>query len=152
MLRMMNLLKKKSRRLNRTKRMKRNRKMKNKKRTNKFQMKRNSIRKMRKEKEINNRQVVAKGVMKVIEITHSNLECTTKKDKEGAMEEVIRETTSVEDTEEITDHLEEEITDSKDVTKKMINKRIKLSGLVEEQEEEVVNSIEEEVEVMKERT
>ena len=152
MLRMMNLLKKKSRRLNRTKRMKRNRKMKNKKRTNKFQMKRNSIRKMRKEKEINNRQVVAKGVMKVIEITHSNLECTTKKDKEGAMEEAIRETTSVEDTEEITDHLEEEITDSKDVTKKMINKRIKLSGLVEEQEEEVVNSIEEEVEVMKERT
>ena len=126
--------------------------MKNKKRTNKFQMKRNSIRKMRKEKEINNRQVVAKGVMKVIEITHSNLECTTKKDKEGAMEEAIRETTSVEDTEEITDHLEEEITDSKDMTKKMINKRIKLSGLVEEQEEAVVNSIKEEVEVMKERT
>ena len=152
MLRMMNLLKKKSRRLNRTKRMKRNRKMKNKKRTNKFQMKRNSIRKMRKEKEINNRQVVAKGVMKVIEITLSNLECTTKKDKEGAMEEAIRETTSVEDTEEITDHLEEEIPDSKDVTRKMISKRIKLSGLVEEQEEEVVNSIEEEVEVMKERT
>ena len=150
MLRMMNLLKKKSRRLNRTKRMKRNRKMKNKKRTNKFQMKRNSIKKRK--KEINSRQVVAKGVMKVIEITLSNLECTTKKDKEGAMEEAIRETTSVEDTEEITDHLEEEITDSKDVTKKMINKRIKLSGLVEEQEEEVVNSIEEEVEVMKERT
>ena len=152
MLRMMNLLKKKNRRLNRTKRMKRNRKMKNKKKTNKFQMKRNSIRKMRKEKEINNRQVVAKGVMKVIEITHSNLECTTKKDKEGAMEEAIRETTSVEDTEEITDHLEEEITDSKDMTKKMINKRIKLSGLVEEQEEAVVNSIKEEVEVMMERT
>ena len=150
MLRMMNLLKKKSRRLNRTKRMKRNRKMKNKKRTNKFQMKRNSIKKRK--KEINSRQVVAKGVMKVIEITHSNLECTTKKDKEGAMEEAIRETTSVEDTEEITDHLEEEITDSKDVTRKMISKRIKLSGLVEEQEEEVVNSIEEEVEVMKERT
>ena len=124
--------------------------MKNKKRTNKFQMKRNSIKKRK--KEINSRQVVAKGVMKVIEITLSNLECTTKKDKEGAMEEAIRETTSVEDTEEITDHLEEEITDSKDVTKKMINKRIKLSGLVEEQEEEVVNSIEEEVEVMKERT
>lgn len=151
MLRMMNLLKKKNRRLNRTKRMKRNRKMKNKKRTNKFQMKRNSIRKMRKEKEINNRQVVAKGVMKVIEITHSNLECTTKKDKEGAMEEVIKETTE-EDTEEITDHLEEEIPDSKDVTRKMISKRIKLSGLVEEQEEAVVNSIKEEVEVMMERT
>ena len=150
MLRMMNLLKKKSRRLNRTKRMKRNRKMKNKKRTNKFQMKRNSIKKRK--KEINSRQVVAKGVMKVIEITLSNLECTTKKDKEGAMEEAIKETTSVEDTEEITDHLEEEITDSKDVTRKMINKRIKPSGLVEEQEEEVVNSIEEEVEVMKERT
>ena len=113
-------------------------------------MKRNSIKKRK--KEINSRQVVAKGVMKVIEITLSNLECTTKKDKEGAMEEAIRETTSVEDTEEITDHLEEEIKDSKDVTKKMINKRIKLSGLVEEQEEEVVNSIEEEVEVMKERT
>ena len=150
MLRMMNLLKKKNRRLNRTKRMKRNRKMKNKKRTNKFQMKRNSIKKRK--KEINSRQVVAKGVMKVIEITHSNLECTTKKDKEGAMEEVIKETTSVEDTEEITDHLEEEITDSKDVTRKMISKRIKLSGLVEEQEEAVVNSIKEEVEVMKERT
>lgn len=149
MLRMMNLLKKKSRRLNRTKRMKRNRKMKNKKRTNKFQMKRNSIKKRK--KEINSRQVVAKGVMKVIEITLSNLECTTKKDKEGAMEEVIKETTE-EDTEEITDHLEEEIPDSKDVTRKMISKRIKLSGLVEEQEEAVVNSIKEEVEVMKERT
>ena len=124
--------------------------MKNKKRTNKFQMKRNSIKKRK--KEINSRQVVAKGVMKVIEITLSNLECTTKKDKEGAMEEAIKETTSVQDTEEITDHLEEEITDSKDVTRKMISKRIKLSGLVEEQEEEVVNSIEEEVEVMKERT
>ena len=149
MLRMMNLLKKKNRRLNRTKRMKRNRKMKNKKRTNKFQMKRNSIKKRK--KEINSRQVVAKGVMKVIEITLSNLECTTKKDKEGAMEEVIKETTE-EDTEEITDHLEEEIPDSKDVTRKMISKRIKLSGLVEEQEEAVVNSIKEEVEVMMERT
>ena len=56
-------------------------------------MKRNSIKKRK--KEINSRQVVAKGVMKVIEITLSNLECTTKKDKEGAMEEAIKETTSV---------------------------------------------------------